>query len=285
MSAKQTEKVDLAGVKETLLYTLYYRALDQRSKSSIVGDPWAPEVVARIEDNKGLRTAKWGASGRFTPLLRARRLDDWTRRFLAHHSDAIVLHLGCGLDSRAFRIDTPPGVDWFDLDYPEVIELRRRLYPERDHYRMIASSVTDPHWLTGIPADRPVLVVAEGLMMYLTQTELMRLLERLAERFSRGEMAFDAVGALQAKMSKLFKWTLGDPHDLERWNPALTLLEQVPVTADFQRIPIRRYRVLFQLMNRVPATHNAMTLLRYGLHRDSERPPRDRSGRPKKHPF
>lgn len=263
-----TERVDFTGVKETLLYTLYYRALDQRSKSPVVGDRWAPEVVERIE-GRGLRIAKWGASGRFTPLLRASRLDDWTRQFLAHHSEAIVLHLGCGLDSRAFRIDPPPGVEWFDLDYPEVIELRTRLLPaERDHYRMIAASVTDPDWLTGIPADRPVLVVAEGLMMYLTQTELTRLLERLTDHFANGELVFDASGALQAKMTKLFKWTLDDPHDPERWNSALTLLEQVPLTADFQRIPPRRYRILFQVMNQIPATRKAMTLLRYGLRCD-----------------
>lgn len=267
-----TERADFTGVKETLLYTLYFRALDQRSRSPIVGDTWAPEMVARIADNKGFRTARWGASGRFSPLLRARRLDDWTRGFVARHPEAVVLHLGCGLDSRAWRIDTPPGIDWYDLDYPEVIELRQRLYPQRDHYRTIASSVTDPGWVSDIPADRPVLVVAEGLTMYLTQTELTQLLARLTGRFSGGELIFDASGVLQARMTRLFRWTLDDPHDLERWNPALTLVEQVPLTADFPRIPAPGYRILFQLMNAIPATRKAMTLLRYALHQDREPP-------------
>src|SRR5437588_1874194 len=101
-----SENGQLSGVKETLLYTLYYRALDQRSKDPIVGDTWAAGVLDRIaaDHRKGLLTAKLGASGRFTPLLRARRLDDWAREFLARHPDATVLHLGCGLDSRAFRL-------------------------------------------------------------------------------------------------------------------------------------------------------------------------------------
>jgi O-methyltransferase involved in polyketide biosynthesis len=95
------EKSQLSGVKQTLLYTLYYRALDQRSKAPIVGDTWAAEVLGRItaDNRKGLLTAKLGASGRFPPLLRARRLDDWTREFLARHPDASVLHVGCGLEA------------------------------------------------------------------------------------------------------------------------------------------------------------------------------------------
>ena len=75
-----------------------------------------------------------------------------------------VLHLGCGLDSRVFRIDPPATVRWYDVDLPDVIDLRRRLYPERHDYELIATSVTDLRWLDGIPADRPVLVVAEGLV-------------------------------------------------------------------------------------------------------------------------
>jgi O-methyltransferase len=74
-----TEKRQLSGVRETLLFRLYYRALDQRSKAPIVGDTWAADVLDRItaDNRKGLLTAKLGVSGRFPPLLRARRLDDW----------------------------------------------------------------------------------------------------------------------------------------------------------------------------------------------------------------
>jgi hypothetical protein len=166
------EKSQLSGVKETLVYTLYYRALDQRSKAPIVGDTWAADVLDRIkaDNRKGLLTAKLGASGRFPPLLRARRLDDWAREFLARHPDASVLHLGCGLDSRAFRLDVPEKVRWYDLDFPDVIELRRRLYPEHAGYRLLASSATDPGWLDEIPVDRPTLMVAEGVLPYLTRS-------------------------------------------------------------------------------------------------------------------
>lgn len=102
----------------------------------IVGDPWAADVLRQIKAAAFRSTvkARLGASGRFTPPLRARRLDDWTREFLTAHPGATVLHLACGLDSRAFRIDAPDGVHWYDLDHTDVIELRERVYPRRDRY-------------------------------------------------------------------------------------------------------------------------------------------------------
>jgi len=244
------DKSQLSGVKQTLLYTLYYRALDQRSKAPIVGDTWADGVLDRItaDNRKGLLTAK---------------LDDWSREFLASHPDASVLQLGCGLDSRAFRLDVPETVRWYDLDYPDVIELRRRVYPERAGYRLLASSATDPGWLDEIPVDRPTLMVAEGVLPYLTEADVRQLFVRLTDRLPTGELIFDGVAGPTARMSRLFQWRLGDPREIERWNPRLTLIDVVPVVADFERIPYRRYRANFQVMNKMQAMRNAMRLLRY----------------------
>lgn len=82
-------------------------------------------------------------------------------------------------------------VQWFDIDVPQVIDLRRKLYDDSDGYRMIGSSVTDPGWLEQVPADRPALVVAEGLLMYLSETQVRELLQRPTDRFSTGELLAD----------------------------------------------------------------------------------------------
>ncbi len=109
--------------------------------------------------------------------MRAKQLDDWSTDFLRRHPNAVVLHLGCGMDTRAFRLHPPETVQWFDVDQPNVIALRRKLYDDRDGYRMIGSSVTDEVWLDEIPTDRPMLMVAEGLVMYLTEPEVRTLLQ------------------------------------------------------------------------------------------------------------
>ena len=123
--------------------------------------------------------------------MRAEQLDDWSTDFLRRYPDAIVMHLGCGMDTRAFRLDPPETVQGFDLDQPNVIALRRKLYDDRDGYRMIGSSVTDETWLDEISTDRPMLMVAEGLVMYLTEPEVRTLLQRLTDRFGSGELVFD----------------------------------------------------------------------------------------------
>jgi O-methyltransferase involved in polyketide biosynthesis len=86
---------------------------------------------------------------------------------------------------------------------PDVIELRRCLYSERHDYTMIGSSVTDPHWLNGIPADRPVLVVAEGMVQYLSEKEGIVLFNRITEKFPSGELIFDAYSRLTTRLISL----------------------------------------------------------------------------------
>ena len=165
------------------------------------GDTFADEAVRRIDfDFEKLKLPQGGA---ITLPMRAKHLDGWTREFLAANPGSTVLHLGCGLDSRVFRIDPPATVRWYDVDLPDVIELRRRLYPERHDYEMIASSVTDLHWLDGIPGDRPVLVVAEGLVEYLPEPEAVALFTRITQQFPSGQIIFDAYSRLTVGLLNL----------------------------------------------------------------------------------
>ena len=152
-----------------MLATFYAKALDADLEKPILGDRCAKDIVDRIDYD----WKKTTITARNSPSVttRSAHFDDWARQFLAVHPKAIVLHLGCGLDSRVFRIDPGPDVEWYDVDYPEVADLRRQLLPARDHYHVVAASVTDPAWFADIPADRPTLMIGEGLTMYLTEED------------------------------------------------------------------------------------------------------------------
>lgn len=230
------KKVRLTKETETYLATLYGKALDASAPNSILGDHFAAEAVARIDfDFKTLKVPK-GAD--ISLPLRARHFDQWTRAFLAQNPESTVLHLGCGLDTRVYRIDPGPKVRWYDVDFPDVIALREQLYPERDGYRRIGSSVTDLAWLEAIPGDTPVLVIGEGLMMYLQERDGTALLRRITEQFPGGQIAFDGYSGVMVRLvSRLstvrgakveLVWGIDDPHDLERQVPRLHLVEDVP---------------------------------------------------------
>ncbi|WP_435592851.1 class I SAM-dependent methyltransferase [Nocardia sp. bgisy118] len=247
------------SVEWTNLATLYLRACESRSSRTILGDDAAAEAVDRIDyDWAKMRRYMQPWANQWLVALRAATLDDWSADFLGRHPNAVVLHLGCGMDTRAFRLHPPQDVQWFDVDQPKVIELRRKLYDDRDGYRMIGSSVTDPGWLDETPADRPALIVAEGLLMYLHEDEVRALIKRLTDRFSNGELLFDTLSPAGPRLSKVFSkgivtWGIRDVRELERWSPRLRFLEQTAALANYTRIPSAPLRLLYRLMSATSA--------------------------------
>jgi O-methyltransferase involved in polyketide biosynthesis len=233
------EHVDLTGDKQTLLVTLYGKALDSRAAKPILGDTYARDVVDHLDYDFSRLHIPRGAE--VSLPVRAKHFDAWTREFLAGHPRATVLHLGCGLDSRVLRVDPGPGVRWYDVDFPDVIEIRRRVYPARAGYELIGSSVTDLRWLEQVPTGEPVIVVAEGLVEYLRPAQGLELFRLVTERFPSGELVFDACSKLFARMIRLvpaartadvhLSWTFDDPRDLVRDVPRLQLVDDVPFLA------------------------------------------------------
>ena len=266
------EKVNLTGARETLLMTLYGKALESRLPHSLLKDRFADEAVRaidydfarlKVDTNLGIGLA-----------IRAKTLDLHVEAFLGRNPDAIVLHLGCGLDTRIFRVDPPQGIDWFDVDYPDVIDLRRRLYPPRASYHLIGSSVTDPAWLADVPRNRAAIVVAEGLTPYLPAEEGPKLLARLVSHLAGGELMFDAYSRFGLKLLRLnptiketgaeVHWAIEDPYDLERIVPKLRFVDDISA---YNREHTARMgwpaKLFIGLWRNIPALRKVGRILRY----------------------
>ncbi len=268
----QSEKVHFTKEKETMLITLYSRALHSQSEDPVLRDKWAEDAVSRIDyDFEGLKLRKIGP---LSIAIRARQFDLWTAEYIAANPGATVLHLGCGMDSRVFRVDPPAGVRWFDVDYPEVIELRRRLYPDRAGYRMIDSSLANLDWLNEVPGDRPAMIVAEGVMMYLTEAVVRPLLNGLTNHFPGGQIAFDALSRLGARSAKAdrsvrstgatFRWGIDDPRDIKQLDPKLELITELRTAKmpGYSHLP-GMMRALVRMMEPIPALRRLNRLLLY----------------------
>lgn len=227
--------VDLSGPAQTMLTTLYCKALDADWDQPILGDGFARDAVARIDyDWPELKVAD-----RWTPLVTVRtaQFDIWASQFLAAHQQVTVIHLGCGLDSRVFRLDPGPGVEWYDVDYPAVIALREKVFPTRAHYHLVATAATDPSWLDQIPNDRPTLLLAEGISMYLTQDDGIALLQHVVDRFGTGELQVDFYNSLAIRSQKTHRlqrqsgstlhWAVNSPADIVNRVSGVRLLTAV----------------------------------------------------------
>ncbi len=224
--------VDLSGAPQTMLATLYAKALDADLEKPILGDPWAKKVVDRIDYDWSTTSITKANSPSVT--TRSAHFDNWVGQFLAVHPEATVLHLGCGLDARAFRLAPGPGVQWYDVDYPDVADLRVQLFGRRDNYHVVAASVSDQGWLTQVAADRPTLMIAEGLTMYLTESDGIALLRRIVEAFPSGELQYDAfnkLGIASQWMNSVVRragatlhWAINGPDDIVDAVPGVRLL-------------------------------------------------------------
>ena len=224
-------KMTLNPEQETLLIPLYAKA---QPENPLFFDPIAEDILSRVDyDFSRLRVPY-----KTVVLIcqRAKKLDAVARAFLAEHGNGVILHLGCGLDSRFWRVDDGQ-VEWYDLDMPPVIELRRQFYAEQERYHLIASSVTDLDGTNAVATvNRPVLIVAEGLLMYLDEANVKRLFLRLREVFPGCRLIADVFSRMTARSAAKHPslkqtgaslgWGIDEPRELESWAPGIRLLEE-----------------------------------------------------------
>jgi O-methyltransferase involved in polyketide biosynthesis len=144
------------------------------------------------------------------------------------------------------------------------------------NYRMLPASVTDPSWLAGIPGDRPVLFLGEGLTMYLTQDDGLVLLRRVVDRFTSGELQFDTFNTFGIRTqvintvvrrsgSKLY-WAVDSPDDIVDAIPGVRLLACESVfDSDMFDMMSPVFRPLGRAMAAVPTLRKMAQYHRYAF--------------------
>jgi O-methyltransferase involved in polyketide biosynthesis len=263
-----TDKIQFTKEKETMLITLGSRALQSQWKDPNLRDPWAEEAMRHIDYDMSKQLSgvaswsMWKDIGCTIVATRAATFDQLTNQYLADHPDATVLHVGCGMDSRVFRVDPPATVQWFDVDYPDVIDLRRQLFPERGaSYHLIGAPLDELRWLDQVPRDRPGLFIAEGVLHYLSETEVKALLNAVVPHFPGGQMIFDICNSMIVKRTgsniggtgATYKWGLDDPQDIQQLEPKLELIKEFRPSEQvaFSRFPLW-WRAIYRVQELVP---------------------------------
>lgn len=264
-------KITLNPEQETLLIPLYAKA---QPGNPLFFDAKAQEILNQVDYD----FTRLHVPYKTVVLVcqRAKKLDVVTRDFLAEYPNGIVLHLGCGLDGRFWRVDNGK-VEWYDLDMPPVIELRQRFYPTNERYHLIACSVTDLAWVEKVEAaGRPILVVAEGLLMYLGEQNVRRLMLRLGEAFPGCRLIADVFSRMTARTATqhpslkhtgaTIGWGMDDPHEIEAWAQGIHLIEEWFFTQDpdLDRLSLG-YRLAYKLAGLFKMAQRAHRIVYYQL--------------------
>ena len=189
----------LNNESKTLFIPLLGKAI--MSKDGIfLRDSKAEEIISKIDyDFKSLKQSKWLS---MYMGLRALIIDELCNKYIIEHPNATVIHLGCGLDSRCLRVNQNFDI-WYDVDYENVINIRNKFYKEDSKHKMIGSSVTNCEWLSQIKNSDNIMVVAEGLTMYLSEYEIKELILQIDNRFDNVHLLFDAYTKKGIKFSKI----------------------------------------------------------------------------------
>lgn len=264
-------KITLTPEQETLLITLYAKA---QPGNPLFFDPTARDVLDRVDYD----FTRLHIPYKTVVLVcqRAKKLDNTARSFLVDHPDGVVLHLGCGLDNRFGRVDNGQ-VEWYDLDLQSVIDLRWQFYPDRERYHLIASPVTDLDWTTVVAIkDQPTLIVAEGLLMYLSEADVNRLILRLREDFPGCQLIADVFSRLTARSATKHPslkqtgahlgWGIDDPREVEGWAPGIHLIEEWYFSQDPDLVRLSvGYRLAYRLAGSFNLVRRAHRIVHYQL--------------------
>jgi O-methyltransferase involved in polyketide biosynthesis len=190
-------EVNMTEVNKTLYIPLYGKALCSR-KGIILRDESAEQIWEKAGFTlKGKSASKWLA---YYMGMRAWVFDCWVREKCEADVDAVVLHIGCGLDSRAVRVGAKS--TWYDIDFPEVISERRKYFRETEIYNMLPADVREEAWLSAFPKGKHAIVIMEGVTMYFAPEELKMLLARISAHFGKVSLLLDAYSVFAAKASK-----------------------------------------------------------------------------------
>ncbi len=244
----------LGDIAATSFLTLYCHALESVSDNPILSDPKSVEITTEL--NKTLSRSentldRMLASGTLDRRLvvhiaiRAKKYDDYARDFLQRFPDGVIVNIGCGLDSRFLRIDNGRGI-FFDLDLPEIIEIKKDFFEETSRYHLIASSVLDYGWMEIVRQhkERPFMFMAEGVFMYLDGKDVRLLVLKLQEKFPGSELVCEVVNSLwlrplfkkmlDFKMHRelhlgkdaMFRSGIRDGREMEQWHRGIQFLDE-----------------------------------------------------------
>ena len=254
-------KVELTGVPETALWSLYQRASAVRAGH--LDDPRAVEVLERLDYPFERFESRYGGMAARLHALRVRTMDAALRRLLASTPDATVVALGEGFETQFWRVDDGR-LRWLTLDLPDVVAVRRDLLPDGPRNQTLTASAADAEWTARVDRDRPVIITAQGLLPYFERAEVHRLVTDWARLLPGAWLLFDAVTAqLQAARRRN---PLPDSYQPPDWTwtvdtDELRRLRELPGLTDLQEVPQAGGDLLLSVLTRVPGLKSQLPIV------------------------
>jgi methyltransferase (TIGR00027 family) len=195
-------------ISNTAFYCCGVRMQDAENEKPVCGDIYAKEFM----DERGLNILSSFAAEKNPNagnVARHRIIDDYLRKALSDNPELAVFIIGAGFDSRAYRLN---GGRWIELDEPQIIAYKNERLPVeqcRNKLQRIAidfetESLADK--LQQFSTDQPVVLVFEGVFIYLPENVIQQNLRTLQSLFPEHALACDL---MTEKFYKKYSHSLG----------------------------------------------------------------------------
>jgi len=245
MSSKLS--IHLENVQETLLLPLWGRAVEAQKKRPLLVDKAALEIINSIDYDFSTIARNISPISQIAWIARSIHIDRTIRRFLQDHPAATVVNIGCGFDTTFERVDNG-SLTWYDLDLPDVIELRKIFLPEKGRRKFIASSFLDDAWLRQLKFPDGIFFAAAGVFYYFDEAEIREFFIKLAGLFPKGELIFDAASEFGIKVANkkviegggmdknaFLRWGCDSAQTIRKWDDRICLENEYPLFRGIKR--------------------------------------------------
>ncbi len=239
--------IELGSVQKTLLLPLWGRAVEARKARPLLVDQTAVRIIESIDYDFSTIAGNISFISQLAWIARSLHTDRTIREFLERHPGATIVNLGCGLDTTFERVDNGR-LRWYDLDLPDVIELRKSYIQESGRRTSIACSLLDDEWLSQVKTGDSIFLLASGVLYYLEEVQVKAFLLKLVNAIPGSEILFDACSPRGLEManrkvikaggmdeSAILRWGIRRAKDMERWDSRIAVVEEYPLFQNMRR--------------------------------------------------
>jgi O-methyltransferase involved in polyketide biosynthesis len=245
MSKLKMKNIHLSNIQETLVLPLWARAKDFDEEHSVLNDKKANVIFQDFHYDYSEIEKDYGLMQKIAMSVRSKNLDDAIKCFMEDHPKASVVSIGSGLGTAFYRVDNGQ-IKWYDLDLPDVIEIRKQLIPEIERVKYIAKSVFDYTWFDEIEYCKDgIIFVANGVLMYFEENQLRSLFSALATKFPGSEIVFDAhskiaitvgnkINLERYGINARMKWSIRRAKKIKHWDERIEIIDEYSM---YERTP------------------------------------------------
>lgn len=228
-------KVELGDIQKTLFMPVWARAVETIKEKPLLIDKKAVEIIQSVDFDFDKMYNNFHEISQISWIARCKRFDLVVEDFICRYPGATIVNIGCGLDTSYERIKNT-SILWYDLDLPDVIDLKRRFTSETENRKFLAYSFFDTHWCDEIRINEKVMFISAGVFVYFEELKIKDFFIRLADRYKDFEMFFDVTSPKGVEIANqmirksginsdsFFKWGLKDKGQITSWDNRMHLL-------------------------------------------------------------